>query len=62
MDDATPLPSYTGPVLSLLGGRAYVLWLYPTSEDGQRHWDVINLGSTIVQSALDQFLKEHTTA
>jgi hypothetical protein len=62
MDDSTPLPGYSGPVLAILCGHSYVLWLYPRAEDGQRHWDVINAGSTIVQSALDQFLKEHTTA
>ena len=50
------LPNYTGPVYSLLAGNPYVLWRHL---DGT--WDVINQGSTIVQTELDKFIKEMTT-
>jgi hypothetical protein len=61
MLEGIPLPNFSGPVYALLAAKhSYVLWLYPVSGDGQRRWDVINPGSTIVQSALDQFIKEHT--
>lgn len=60
MDDNTPLPNYTGPVYADLCGRAYVPWAHPIREDGTRKWDVINPGSTIVQSALDEFMRINT--
>lgn len=62
MAEGIPLPNYTGPVYALLSGRSYVLWASLPHGDGTRDWEVINLGSVIVQAALDAFIKSHQKA
>lgn len=59
-DEGFPLPSYEGLVYGRLAGRDYILWLSRDGE-GNRSWLVVNSGSEIVQSALDQFIKEHAS-
>lgn len=58
--DDVPLPNYSGLVYAELVGHPYILWLYPVTEAGGRHWDVVNPGSVILQTALDKFFKEHS--
>jgi hypothetical protein len=57
--EGIPLPNYEGLVYARLAGRDYILWA-SLNGDGKRDWIVVNSGSEIVQSALDQFLKEHS--